>query len=409
MHFLSPLLLVAAAATLSSAGDVLRSTSLRTCMVNSGFTATLFNVSFTPEDGRLIIHINGGSTVTGRVTAKLTVLAYGFPVIEQLINPCDTPDLTAMCPLTILPLDWTLTRTVPESTRKQIPAIAYKIPDLDGVARMEVINDLGKVVACVEAPLSNGQTVEHSFVGWITALISAAALVASAVVSGMGHSSTAAHLAANALSLFTYFQAQAMVAMMAVPLPPLAAAWSQNFNWALGVIRVKFMQRIFHWYVLATGGTTTNLFKEQELVSVQILKRDTVDVDPYLRSRAASYGFAQAARLMPRSNSGFVVYYPTEVVKVTGIDRMSYKAKIEASNLFMTGMSFYVALFCLVLIVVSGFRLLCKTSAITKHDRFREFRAKWLVVLKGIMYRIILIGFPPIVLAPIRVALIIPD
>lgn len=391
------LLVLAAVASVASARDILRSTSLRTCMENSGFAATLFNVSFTPDDGQLTIHINGGSTVTGRVTARLTVLAYGFPVISQLINPCDTPDLAAMCPLTILPMDWTLKRTIPESTRKEIPGIAYKIPDLDGIARMEVINDVGVVVACVEAPLSNGQTVEQAFVGWITAVVSAVALVASAVVSGIGHTSTAAHLAANALSLFTYFQAQGLVAMMPVPLPPLVAAWAQNFDWALGIIRIEFMQQIFHWYVQATSGTPTNIFKEREEVSVQISKRSFVPaLNPYLVSRAAEYGFS-SNHLEKRSNNDFVVVAPVDVLTVTGIERMAYMARIESSNLFMTGLSFYIAFTLLVFIVVAGFRLLCNSSLITRKDRFREFRAKWLVVLKGITYRVFLVGFPLIV------------
>jgi len=278
--------------------------------------------------------------------------------------------------------------------------IAYKIPDLDGVARMEVIDASHQVVACVEAPLSNGQTVQQAAVGWITGIISGLALTASAVASGLGHSSTAAHLAANALSLFGYFQAQAMVAMMAVHLPPLAAAWAQNFDWAMGIINIDFMQRIFHWYIQATNGKTDNLLKQTEDISVQIAKR-SLDSSKYLLTRAASYGFAEIPQLikrgiLERSNNN-AMPTSTKIIKVTGIERMSYKAGIESSNFFMTGMSFFVAFVCLVMLGVSGFRLLCNTGVIKKNGNFRDFRAKWLVVLKGIMYRIVLIGFPQMV------------
>ena len=442
---------------LVSARNILRSTSLATCMKNSGFSANLFNVSFTPDDGQLRIRIVGESRMAGNVRAKVTVLAYGFKVLSQELDPCTTDGLQTMCPMTLQELDLDFQQTVDARTVAQIPAIAYRIPDLDGLARLEVIDtgagSAGQVVACVEAPLSNGQTVDQAAVGWITAVVSGLALTASAVVSGLGRSATAAHLAANALGLFGYFQAQAMVAMMAVPLPPLAAAWTQNFDWAVGIIRVDFMQRLLHWYIQATNGQPDSLFKQQEDVSVQIARRALlvpsvpcpVPSSPfeahaaaaaaapsdyllthtaaapsdYLLTRAAAYGFAEwsaagqapvsvkrsttassspSTLLLPRSNNAALID-STELVRVTGIERMSYMAKVEASNFFMTGMSFFVAFVCLVILGVAAFRLLCNTRLV-RPSTFRDFRAKWLVVLKGIIYRIVLIGYPQMVAIP---------
>jgi hypothetical protein len=257
---------------------------------------------------------------------------------------------------------------------------------------MEVIDSTNTTVACVEAPLSNGQTVAQPAVGWVTAVISGLALLTSAALSGMGHAMTSAHIAANALTLFSYFQAMAMFGMTAVELPPLALAWSQNYDWAVGILRVGFMQDIFKWYIIATGGTPSNLFEEQQTVSVQIAKRSLGSLD-YIQTRAASYGFSQ---LVKRSNNDAVID-ATSLVKVTGIARMSYKAHIESTNFFLTGMSFFVVSICLVLIVVSLFRLACNIPKIKTSNRFPEFRAKWLVVLKGILYRVVLIGFAPMV------------
>jgi hypothetical protein len=273
--------------------------------------------------------------------------------------------------------------------------IAYKIPDLDGVARMEVIDSTNTTVACVEAPLSNGQTVAQPAVGWVTAVISGLALLTSAALSGMGHAMTSAHIAANALTLFAYFQAMAMFGMMAVELPPLALAWSQNFDWAVGILRVGFMQDIFHWYIQATGGTPANLFQQQQTVSVQIAKRSLGGGagGDYLQTRAALYGFQQ---LTKRSNNDAIID-PQSLVKVTGIARMSYKAHIESTNFFLTGMSFFVVAISAVLIFVSIFRGICNLKFIKTSNRFPEFRAKWLVVTKGILYRVIFIGFAPMV------------
>jgi hypothetical protein len=118
-----PLLLTSAISLLpvASAVNILRSTSLSTCMDNSGFSATLFNVSFTPGDGQLKIQINGESTVSGNVQAKVTVLAYGFPVFTETLDPCNTSGLSALCPMSAQVLDLNFQQTIPQSTVSQIP------------------------------------------------------------------------------------------------------------------------------------------------------------------------------------------------------------------------------------------------------------------------------------------------
>ena len=73
------------------------------------------------------------------------------------------------------------------------------------------------------------------------------------------------------MSLFVYFQSLAITAMMAVArVPPIAAAWAQNFMWSLGIVRVGFVQDIANWYLQSTGGTPTDILKSSYLsVSVQ--------------------------------------------------------------------------------------------------------------------------------------------
>jgi hypothetical protein len=105
----------------SAAVNILTSTSLSTCMDNSGFSATLFNVSFTPGDGQLKIQINGVSTVEGNVEAKVTVLAYGFPVFTETLDPCSTSGLSALCPMSAQVLDLNFQQTIPQETVSQIP------------------------------------------------------------------------------------------------------------------------------------------------------------------------------------------------------------------------------------------------------------------------------------------------
>ncbi|CAZ86422.1 unnamed protein product [Tuber melanosporum] len=255
---------------------------------------------------------------------------------------------------------------------RQIPAIAYQVPDIDGKAKIMVNRtDTKQMIACVEAPLSNGKTVDTKGVGWATAIIAGMGLIASAVTSGLGHSNTAAHVAANALSLFGYFQAQAMIGMTGVTLPPIVAAWTQNFDWSMGIIKVGFMQEIFHWYIQATGGKPSNIFGSLSEVSVQIMKRSLPEQTSSLISRAAAY--------------------------VWGIKRVSFKAKIEATNFFMTGLAFLVAFLFFVALGVCAFKAICEFASKMqwiKGTKFQDFRNGWMTVLKGIMYRLVLIGYP---------------
>ncbi|KAK5239848.1 putative flavin carrier protein 3, partial [Cryomyces antarcticus] len=146
--------------------------------------------------------------------------------------------------------------------------IAYSVPDLDGKVQIYINDtDTGKAVACVEAELSNGKTVDQKGVGWATAVIAGLALLASAITSGLGHSNTAAHVAANALSLFGYFQSQAIIGMAAVPVPPIVASWTQNFQWSMGIIRIGFLQDICTWYQRATGGTPSSVLSNLRTTS----------------------------------------------------------------------------------------------------------------------------------------------
>ena len=259
--------------------------------------------------------------------------------------------------------------------------IAFQVPDLDGVIQIRVnISGTDTQVACVEARLSNQKTVDQKAVGWITAVIAGLGLVASAITSGLGHDNTAAHVAANAMSLFGYFQGQAMIAMTAVNLPPIVASWTQNFDWSMGIIHIGFMQTIFHWYIQATGGTPTNLMGNLDRVSVNIQKRSLP-----LVARGMNY-------LSKRSNNDNEIGQETSIVNVSGIERVAFKSKIEETNFFLTGLSFFIAFVLLVALAVSAFKWFSELAIKMKWihgTKFQQFRNGWLTVLKGIMYRLV--------------------
>lgn len=377
-------LLLTVVSNLSNVASALRyieSKSLNPCQANSSFTASLFNVIFTPNNGSLAFDIVGVSSISGYVQADIEVIAYGLNILKRPLDPCAS-NLQGMCPMNTGQINIQSNIIVPPNLVKTIPAIAYGVPDLDGVVRIHINNTkTNESVACVEADLSNGKTVYQKAVGWVLAVIAGLALLASAVSSGLGHSNTAAHVAANTLSLFGFFQVQAIVGMTSVPLPPIVASWTQNFQWSMGIIRVDFLQDICTWYQRSTGGTPSTLLSTLATASVQVQKR-SVEVVHGLFLRAYDQMVKRATTSADSS----------KVVVVEGITRVGFRAQIEPTNIFLTGLIFFMIFVVLTALGVALFKAICEGAVKAgwlKGNRFEDFRTGWKLVLKGILFRLV--------------------
>ena len=362
---------------------LIESESLDPCQANSSFTATLFNVIFTPDNNSLAFNILGVSSISGYVTAELEFIAYGYTAVRQTLDPC-TSGLEGLCPMNTGVIDIQSNIAIPPSVEKDIPSIAYGVPDLDGLVKVYIKNNVtGVSEACVEAQLSNGKTVDQKGVGWTTAVIAGVALLASAVTSGLGHSNTAAHVAANALSLFGFFQAQAIIGMTAVPLPPIVASWTQNFQWSLGIIRVGFLESVCTWYQRATGGTPSTLLSTLNTESVEVQKR-SLNVGKHIMRAVHA--------LSKRANNTSQTGSAAKVVIVSGIKRVGFRAKIETTNIFLTGLIFFMIFVFLTAVCVMLFKGFCEIAVKAgwfKGDKFEDFRTGWKIVLKGILFRLV--------------------
>jgi hypothetical protein len=392
--------------SLADDGPMLKSNSLNTCQDNSGFSASLFNVVFTPNNNSASVNIIAVSSIQGSVVFDVMISAYGYQIIRQTVDPCNA-GLAGLCPMTSgkIPLRFNL--PVEADALKQVPGIAYTFPDLD--AKVKVFINMtdgpraGESAACVEAAISNGYTVDLVGVKWATAIVAGLALCSSALVSGLGHSNAASHVAANALSLFGYFQSLAMIGLTGVPLPPVAQSWTQDFQWSMGVIKVEFMQDIFTWYQRATGGTPSTIFDSLTTVSVQVQKRAMQAAVPTLNL------YNRAVAMMPRGVVDPIANAASSIAKrsniqtstgsyiVYGIQRVAFRAAIESTNIFMTGLVWFCIIVVLTVICVAAFKGFCELAAKNnwiKHDTFLEFRNGWFTVLKGILFRMTLIGYP---------------
>ncbi|KAI8954117.1 hypothetical protein F4801DRAFT_47389 [Xylaria longipes] len=388
----------------SAAERQLETNSLNSCQANSGFTASLFNLRYVPSKNSIDVNISAVSTIEAKVKFDVAISAYGYQFYSLIIDPCEL-DLAGFCPMVSGNLDDPFSMMIDPKTASLVPGIAYTFPDIDAKVRVYInATDgpmAGQSVACLEANVSNGLTVDLIGVKWASAIVAGLALVSSAFLSGLGHSNAASHVAATALALTSYFQSQAIVGLVGLPLPPVVQSWTQDFQWSLGIVNVGFLQSIFTWYQRSTGGTAARIIDTLGTVSVQVEKRSEPLIAPGVGL------FKRAEAMMPRSLSNHAASlakrgnvktsYGTYIVY--GIQRVAFRAGIETTNLFLTGIvSFYVVM-VFAAIIVALFKGTCELAAKArwiKGDTFLDFRNEWLTVLKGILFRITLIGYAPV-------------
>ncbi|KAI0126369.1 hypothetical protein BJ170DRAFT_403321 [Xylariales sp. AK1849] len=382
--------------------NVLQTTSLNTCQENSGFSASKFDVVFTQNNNSASINMVASSSVQGNVIFDIAITAYGYQLIRKVINPCDA-GLAGFCPMTPGDSGTPFVIQVSPEAAAYIPSIAYQFPDLDAKVKVFInsTDDEGVSRACVEAGVSNSKTVDLLGVKWASAIVAGLALVSSAIISGFGHANAASHVAANAVSLCGYFQAQAMVGLTGITLPPVVLAWTQDFQWSIGIIKLGWMQKIFTWYQRATGGTPSSLFSSLTNVSVQVTKRSlpvmNQAVGLYRRAVAMmpSHVMKQVSRLTRRGN----VQNASGSYVVHGIQRVAFRAEIESTNLFLTGLTFFCIALAFSALAVAAAKGFCEVATRMKRmkgDTFQDFRNGWRTVLKGVLYRITLTGYPPV-------------
>ncbi|CZT43219.1 related to Calcium_related spray protein [Rhynchosporium secalis] len=387
-------------AALSSAERIFQSTSLESCQDNSTITASLFNVAFTPQNQSLSLKFQGQSTHAGNVTFNVTASAYGYTFLKTNLDPCTYAGLTTLCPLDHIEIAFDEKfENISTSVIGDIPGIAFTIPDLDAVVEINMFargdsRDQSHRLGCVRLRLSNGKTVNQTGVKWATAAIAIIGLLASAIVSGLGHTNTAAHVSLYATALFSYFQNIAIIGLCAIPLPPIVQSWTQDFVWSVGIIRVGFLQNFAMWYQRATGGKPTSILQTLVSKSVQVAKRG---LDTHRENFIVEKSLAIVKRAQEVTTTAGGAYI------VTGLQRAAFLAPMEPSNLYVTCITFYF-IFCLfTLFVISLFKVLCDLAIKlnwmqSQNNRFRDFQDNWRIMLKGTIFRLILIGYAPMMI-----------
>lgn len=380
-----------------AAESLLTASSLVTCMDNSQISPSYFNVSLDPSSRKLTYSLDLTTEISDYIVAKVQVYAYGFVIIERDIDVCDL-GWKQFCPIYPGNMQVESVEYISKKYIDMIPGIAYQVPDIDAVVKLTIEDRSSKqVLSCLQTSFTNGKTVSQTGAKWATAVIAGLGLLIAAILSTFGNSNAASHISANAVSLFLYFQAVVVVSMQHVErMPPIASSWAENLAWSMGLIRVNFMQKIFRWYIQATGGTPTTYFlstTRQILVqrSLDFLKGianlgyNNNDLIPNKEKRSLDFGLS--------SNANLIV--------LRGIDRIGYNAHIEPTSIVVTGFTFFVLCgFVLVVCIVLVKQLLELLIRLGKlrPNKLTYFRLTYKSILKGSLLRYIYIGFTQLVI-----------
>ena len=191
--------------------------------------------------------------------------------------------------------------------------------------------------------------------------------------------------------------------------PPIAFAWAQNFMWSVGIIKAGFVQKMANWYLQATGGTPTYVLSNRYMsVSVQKVKRglEAAARAILLNKRA---GIAAGTDLFLSSDSLNSTLYTTDereaqdsqkVLILRGIQRVAYLTGIEITSLFITSIAYFMFIAFLLMAALSLFNaaiVICIRSNIMHEGKFSQFRQHWGSVIKGSLFRLVLVAFPQLV------------
>lgn len=144
--------------------------------------------------------------------------------------------------------------------------------------------------------------------------------------------------------------------------PPLVGAWTQNFQWSMGIIRISFLQSFCRWYQRATGGKPSTLLSTVTFSSVEL----------YRRSNAEAY----TANLKAQS--------------VCGTERVALSSGIETTNLFVSVLVwFFVSVILLSSVMICLKFIYSRFDHRQWHQPLHWCGPLWLSYYKGSLYRLV--------------------
>ncbi|KAA1086402.1 hypothetical protein PGTUg99_000428 [Puccinia graminis f. sp. tritici] len=166
--------------TLTLAGsEIIETSSVSYCSDPLAILVDTFDVRYSKLNSTLDFDLSAASVTRGlNLEAQLNLNAYGIHALNLSIDLCSVLS-GVLCPLPTYNFTGSGQYSIPASRIPSIPALAWSVPDIEAVFTIELIDSSSRqAAACLQVTLTNGLTVGHKSVAWV----SAAFLILSALI-----------------------------------------------------------------------------------------------------------------------------------------------------------------------------------------------------------------------------------
>ncbi|GAA6043664.1 hypothetical protein JCM8097_008595 [Rhodosporidiobolus ruineniae] len=217
------------------------------------------------------------------------LIAYGINAVNTSINLCDLLG-GVLCPLP--QYDFVGSATIPLPSivagKVNIPGAGYWIPDLEATAYVRLLRvEDNSEAACLRVDLSNGKTTRWSSVSWALGGLALGCvllsflwfLVGTLAYPTVAYADTAATPSTSKpiwaslgrrkerlFLLMSLLQFVATTGILSLEYPLIYEAFTSNFAWSLGIIRINPVQSAIDSLRNGTGGNLTQLAGRSNLV-----------------------------------------------------------------------------------------------------------------------------------------------
>lgn len=318
-------------------GDqILTTTGYVDCGSLPSITISELSMTYDNDAQTITFDIEGTSTNSQNVTATLDVTAYGISAFTNTFNPCDPKTLVEqLCPLPNGKFVARGTQQVPAQYASMIPGIAFSVPDIsaEAVMKLSSLSD-NSMVACIQAQVTNGKTMNVPAVSYVAVGIAGVSLVATGMsaVGGAMSGSSAAGVAVAGPSFSDvagWFQGMAMSGMLSVNYPPIYRSFAKNFAFSVGLIPWNGLLNSIDDFRAKTGGNLT----EDSVAYLRNLTRQLEQDDDTSNSTELSL-----SRLVRRQDDGTEGISSQITQTISGIKNFAESVSVPKSDVFMTAL-----------------------------------------------------------------------
>ncbi len=226
--------------------------------------------------------------------------------------------------------------------------------------------DGGQELACIQAGVGNGLSVEVPAVSYIAAGIAAAALAMSLVGAGMSGSHPGSTSSSPGfLDVMWWFQGVAMNGMHSVNYPGVYRSFTKNFAFSSGLIPWAGMQRSIDSFRKSTGGNLTDSNYDY-LQNATLVYPDNTTASPGGLIKRGLFIIARQIETSVNgtSNGDAGAKGEKNSELVSGIQSYAEQLSIPDTNTFMTVLLIFAIVVAAIVVGILLFKVILETWAI---------------------------------------------